>query len=94
MGYFKGINTIKKEAINMDKERCPFCKCEAGKLHMNGLMGCPVEECPVCHGKLHDCGCFDKKLIQYEARIPWDGDMVRHFDKMYAAPCAVKEKTK
>ncbi len=39
----------------IDDAPCKYCGAKVAKLHEHG---CPVEECPFCHGQLISCGCI------------------------------------
>jgi hypothetical protein len=48
-----------KERNRMSLANCPDCNTDLGSLH---LLGCTVEQCPLCDGSALGCGC------QYEKR--------------------------
>lgn len=51
------------EHNRMSLLRCPDCDSATGSLH---LLGCTVEQCPLCDGQAHNCSCsYEKRPREY-----------------------------
>lgn len=46
------------EENRMSLASCPECDAGAGSFHM---LGCTVEQCPLCEGKAYGCSCSYEK---------------------------------